>query len=45
MFIQALLESLLLLVGVIGEEVLLSSDGDFVTAGAGCEQLRRAESC
>lgn len=39
--VQTLLKPPSLLVWVAGEEVLLSSDGDFVTPGPGCKQLRR----
>lgn len=40
--VQTLLEPLSLLVWVIGEEILLTSDWDLVTPGPGCKQFRRA---
>lgn len=39
--IQTLLEPPSLLLRVVGEEILLTSDWDFVTPGPGCKQLRR----
>lgn len=38
-FIQTLLQSLSLLLWVVGEEILLTSDWDFMTPGPSCKQL------
>lgn len=39
MLAQTLLKPPLLLLGVVGEELLLASDWDLVAPGPGCEQL------
>lgn len=39
MIIETLLKPLFLLLWVIGEEILLASDWDFVAPGPGCKQL------
>lgn len=39
MLAQTLLKPPFLLLGVVGEELLLASDWDFVTPGPGCKQL------
>lgn len=39
MLLDALLKPPFLLLRVVGEEILLASDWDFVTPGPGCKQL------